>query len=328
MNPWIIQGVMPVDERTLRRCAGRASPIPQTGGNTSPPASIRCCHGAISRFARSVVSSHSTRLAFLANCGLAKEAIGALNEERFHPCTFVLAATAGLIGDEDDAPGLILQGKRLLDAGKTNEAERELRSALELDPANEVARNYLTKMGCTNLPPATAHIRAPPISRAIARTRSGQISEAKKSIILKLDTIRLDSVTYDRLPLSEVIQAINKEALTRDPDKKGINFILSATADPQATDAPRIDFATGLPMEGGADIGTTTIRIVPPQQNITLRQLLDDIVLVADQPIQYSITDFGVLITQKDLRIPRFHTLLQGRSRHFRMSCKHWIRGF
>jgi len=68
--------------------------------------------------------------------------------------------------------------------------------------------------------PATAHNQGPTYLRAIARTRSGQISEAKKSIILKLDTIRLDSVTYDRLPLSEVIQAINKEALTRDPDKR------------------------------------------------------------------------------------------------------------
>jgi hypothetical protein len=38
--------------------------------------------------------------------------------------------------------------------------------------------------------------------------------------------------------------------------------------------------------------------ISPPQRDITLHQMLDILVLVADRPIKYSVTDFGVLITR------------------------------
>jgi hypothetical protein len=55
--------------------------------------------------------------------------------------------------DENDAPTLILQGRKLQAAGKTNEAEARWRAALELDPVNTAARDYLLKLGHTNFPP-------------------------------------------------------------------------------------------------------------------------------------------------------------------------------
>jgi type II secretory pathway component GspD/PulD (secretin) len=108
-------------------------------------------------------------------------------------------------------------------------------------------------------------------------------------------------VAYDDLPLSEVIKTINQEARNRDPEKKGINFRLST---------PEIlDPLAWAPVErADADMGAISIRITPAQKNITLRQLLDILVLVADRPIKYVITHFGVVMTRRDEETPTLHT--------------------
>src|SRR3954452_19012972 len=58
--------------------------------------------------------------------------------------------------------------------------------------------------------------------------------EGRQLIVAKLDRIRLASVAYDGLPLGEVVKSLMAEAQRRDPDKKGVNFILTSNG----TEAP------------------------------------------------------------------------------------------
>ena len=47
----------------------------------------------------------------------------------------------------------------------------------------------------------------------------------------KLNRIRLENVSYDGLPLSEVVRNLSEQARLRDPDKKGINFLINPNPD-------------------------------------------------------------------------------------------------
>ena len=75
------------------------------------------------------------------------------------------------------------------------------RAALELDPGNSFARDSLTKLGLTNLPTATPLARAGPfVGGSITKSNQDRLK-----IISKLDSIRLESVAYDDLPLAQVL---------------------------------------------------------------------------------------------------------------------------
>ena len=49
----------------------------------------------------------------------------------------------------------------------------------------------------------------------------------RQAISDKLERIRLDTVNYDGLPLGEVVVNLRDEAKKRDPEKKGINFLMN-----------------------------------------------------------------------------------------------------
>ena len=129
---------------------------------------------------------------------------------------------------------------------------------------------------------------------------TGNISRGRQIIMGKLDRIRLDK-GWDGLPLSEVIKDLGNESRKRDPDKRGINFIINPNV---STAAPAIDPATGLPIASGApaepvDVGATLIKINPVLTDVSLADLLDAIVKVADHPIKYSIEDYAVVFSVK-----------------------------
>ena len=128
-----------------------------------------------------------------------------------------------------------------------------------------------------------------------------EINGASKNTQLmrsRLESIVLDQVVYDGLPLGEVVRNLMEESRRRDPEKRGVNFVF---AQPRFAVSPPIDPATGLPVRGGApepiDLQATTIRIQPPITNIRLIDLLEIIRRVADRPIEYTIHEYGVVIT-------------------------------
>jgi len=145
-----------------------------------------------------------------------------------------------------------------------------------------------------------------PVPNPHATNTLVQTSPQRQVIFSKLNRIRLDTLYFDGLPLSEVIRNLSEEARRRDPDKRGVNFILSPNADTAvAPVAPTAAFdpATGLPITTApvdsepVDMGSISVKIHIPISDVSLQDALDIIVKVADQPIKYSIENFGVVIT-------------------------------
>jgi hypothetical protein len=125
----------------------------------------------------------------------------------------------------------------------------------------------------------------------------------RQAISNKLDRIRLDTVLYDGLPLSEIVRNLRDEAKKRDPDKKGVNFIINPNAPAVAVPAA-IDPATGLPVAAPAtseaiDVNSIGVRINPPLNDVRLVDVLDAVVKVADHPIKYVVEDYGVVFSLK-----------------------------
>jgi beta-lactamase regulating signal transducer with metallopeptidase domain len=101
----------------------------------------------------------------------------------------------------------------------------------------------------------------------------------------KLRQIRLREFgPVDNLPLSEVIRQLADEARKLDPEKKGVNFFLT----PRATRQPEVEVF---------DINGVSIRIGMQLRDITLEQALRITMEAAGQPIQFTVEDYGVLIT-------------------------------
>ncbi|MDB6021615.1 MAG: Regulatory sensor-transducer, BlaR1/MecR1 family, partial [Pedosphaera sp.] len=119
-------------------------------------------------------------------------------------------------------------------------------------------------------------------------TKEGQALESK------LYNIKVDAVQYDGLPLSEVINNLTEIAAARDPDKTGINFVLNREK-PEVGGA--VDPATGLPTASAFDLAAVTVTIRPQLKHVRLIDVLEVITKCADQPIKYSIENYGVMFS-------------------------------
>lgn len=124
------------------------------------------------------------------------------------------------------------------------------------------------------------------------------MSKEQRAIEAKLSDLRLGEVKYDGLPLVEVVNNLIETAAKHFPD--GLNFVLNREP-ASAPGAPAaIDPATGLPVPQSAesaDLSSVTIHINPPLKNIRMIDLLDAITKTSDQPIHYTIEDYGVLFS-------------------------------
>jgi beta-lactamase regulating signal transducer with metallopeptidase domain len=115
----------------------------------------------------------------------------------------------------------------------------------------------------------------------------------------KLRQIVLDQVKFDGLPLSEVLLYLNDQSMKRDPDKTGVNFLINPNFRPVALRGG-IDPATGLPLAAAPeqfDVGAVVIKFNMPLRNVTMKDVLDAIVTVADHPIDYTLEDYGVVFS-------------------------------
>jgi len=241
----------------------------------------------------------------------------------------------------------VQNGKVLFEAGKFDEAEAQLNEAIKIDPANTAAYTYLNIIREQRHKQENAKRESwskerllevdrawnPPVKRdallspnPVLGSNTIYTSKGRQAIHSKLDRIRIDSLTYDGLPLGEVVKSLSEEARRRDPDRRGINIIVSANADPPSAPPAPIDPATGLPVATGAvaepiDLATTTIRIVPPLTDITLGQALDAIQKVSDRPIKYSIEDYAIVFSPKAAETPPLYT------RTFRIDPNTFVQG-
>jgi type II secretory pathway component GspD/PulD (secretin)/tetratricopeptide (TPR) repeat protein len=226
------------------------------------------------------------------------------------------------------ASTMVQDGKVLFEAGRYDEAEAKLHEAHRLDPNNSAAFTYLNSIAQQRHQQQNA-IRENwsvnsllavdakwnekrdvlPVPNPYVGTNLVLTSKARQGIYLKLDRIRLEQVSWDGLPLTEVLKQLGDEAKKRDPEKRGLNFLANSYADPVSSGPPAIDPATGLPVANAAeasDVGTTIIKLA--LHDVTLHQVLDAITKVADHPLKYSIEDYAVVFTPKPNESPSLHT--------------------
>src|ERR1051326_5958876 len=118
----------------------------------------------------------------------------------------------------------------------------------------------------------------------------------RRRILSKLEAIRLNNVAFDNLPLNEVVNYLSNESKKRDPEGKGINFILMPYVGATAPGA--IDPATGEAIaqsQGNIDdLSSVSIRLPLPLNDVRMVDVLDAIIKVADRRIRYSIEEYGV----------------------------------
>ena len=240
------------------------------------------------------------------------------------PSTETVSRAPKIAEEKIDLSTRVQNAKWLWEAGKIDEAEAILVKVLAEDPTNPAANHYLHLLKQTRYDMAarkrdqmaTASIieiennwtpRAKgqdlPTPNPMARTNLVYTSEGRQKIFQKLDRILIDEVTYDGLPLSTVLTALRDESMKRDPDREGVNFLLRSQPDSVVLPPP-------VPLGGGAqgqsapppptfatdpsatatplpsvDVNSISIRITPSLRKLTLRQVLDAIVQVSDQPI-------------------------------------------
>lgn len=154
---------------------------------------------------------------------------------------------------------------------------------------------------------------SPPPAAKLFGNRDGLASKSAPSaargakLEARLKQIVLDEVKFDGLPLSEVLRFMQDESLKRDPDKTGINFLIKPDLRPVAL-PPGVDPVTGLPVAAASepvDAGRVIIKFSLPLRNITMKHLLDAIVMVASHPIEYVLEDYAVVFSARPEALAR-----------------------
>ena len=168
-------------------------------------------------------------------------------------------------------------GKAFYEMGQFSEAEGELMQAVKRDPENQTAYYYL---------------------KLISEAKYVQGGPARR----KLRQIVFNEVQFDGLRLPDVLDYLARATRELDPDGSGINFLINPSVMVSPTTDPVVDPKTGqvipaTPVEP-VDMNSVIIRIMPPIRTVSLADVLDAVVRVADKPIRYSIEDYGVVFAQ------------------------------
>jgi Mg-chelatase subunit ChlD len=149
----------------------------------------------------------------------------------------------------------------------------------------------------------TGFTQLPKDARLIARLKTPQAQSANQQTLReKLNRISIDSANYDGLPLAEVVRLLNEEIQKAAITEERIDFLLDASErhlGDKAAVSNSFDPITGLPLsspdEASTDLPGTLISVKSGDNQMTLAQVLDAITNGSQQPITYSIEDYGVV---------------------------------
>jgi type II secretory pathway component GspD/PulD (secretin)/tetratricopeptide (TPR) repeat protein len=229
---------------------------------------------------------------------------------------------------------LVQDAKFLMENGKYDEAKGKLLQAIKNDPDNRAAFAYLQMMverkyvqeadlreawSTAMLLDIEKAWNAPikrdqlPVPNPEARTNRVHTGKGRQMIYSKLDRIRLNTLQFPNVPLSAVVTSLNDEAKKRDPDKKGLNFLISQYADPPPPPPPPPPNPAGIPAPEAAapevvDLPQVGIRIETPITDVSLQEALEIIVRAAERPIKYSVEDYAIVFTHRTTEAPQLWT--------------------
>ncbi|MBM3846412.1 MAG: hypothetical protein FJ405_09020 [Verrucomicrobia bacterium] len=230
----------------------------------------------------------------------------------------------------------VQDAKVLLEAGRIQEAEAKLKEVIAADPSNQQAYYYMNfiqehknnqellkregwardtfaKVTQSWMDPNTrANLPQP---NGYARTNSVNTSKARQNLFSKLGRITVSEIKFDNKTLADVVKDLSTEAQKRDPDRVGINFLVSPAAEQTAPPPPVIDPNTGqpipqaaAPVEGAVNVGEVNIVMPNPIRNVSLAELLEAIVKTADRPIRYSVEDYAIIFSFRSRESEMLHT--------------------
>jgi hypothetical protein len=98
-----------------------------------------------------------------------------------------------------------------------------------------------------------------------------------------------------------VLLYLNDQSRKLDPAKIGVNFLINPKPRPVAL-IGGLDPKSGLPLAAATepfDLSSVVVKFNQPLRAVTMRELLDAIVTVADHPIEYTLEDYGVVFAAK-----------------------------
>ncbi|MBI1194858.1 MAG: tetratricopeptide repeat protein [Gammaproteobacteria bacterium] len=201
-----------------------------------------------------------------------------------NPQTRATNAASPLLGGPEpskappEAVLLVNAARLLIETGNLDQAEETLNAVLKADPDNRAALYY--------------------------RTMVNPYSTNRLYVSTKLQTVqqKLQDIVFDRwfipaeIPLTDVVKSLDAEVRMRDPDHRGLNFLITSL--PNHGPIP----SASNPSPSAADF---LVKIDPPLRNMRLIDILDAIVRVARPPqgqpqdmiLKYSIEDYGVVFT-------------------------------
>jgi tetratricopeptide (TPR) repeat protein len=186
------------------------------------------------------------------------------------------------------AAAKVQDGQLLYQMGRLDEAEKKLKEVVKADPQNQAAYYYLNLVTEARYKDALDK-RRQGLTAENARTAAPRQEllpvpnlARRQAVYRKLDSIRLDRVLFDGLPLRQALDNLSEQARVADPEKLGFNFIINRA------------FAAGT-----MDISSVTINIKPALTSARLADVLDAIVKAADKPIQYTVGTDVVVFSPK-----------------------------
>lgn len=230
---------------------------------------------------------------------------------------------------------MVQDGKLYYETGRYKEADKVLREAIKLNPGNPAAAYYLDLVNAS-IYQASARLREAnskemlmeveqawipslgkkdlPVPNSYARTNLVYTSDKRQTLFHKIRTMTLNEWgPIDGLPLSEVIRSLNDEITRRDTGGKGINLFISPNADSAGGGggAPALDPA-GLPIPaaggGATDLNGVLIRLGTKLKDLSIEEILNILMIIAETKIKYSVEDFGIMISPKPNEPTPLHT--------------------
>lgn len=188
--------------------------------------------------------------------------------------------TPEFIATKDQIKRLFREGKILMNCGQYDEAERRFQQILLLDPYNEDASVLLKSLATKKTDIAltasdaarTHHLEAvteawvPPVSRELKAPKTemptgviGREALRQTEILRKLNDIIIPEINYREAVVSDVITFLSEESRRLDPEKAGVNIVLSSgvsapTPPPGATPPPSPGAEGQPPPTGGEGV--------------------------------------------------------------------------
>jgi beta-lactamase regulating signal transducer with metallopeptidase domain len=210
-----------------------------------------------------------------------------------------------MLNRKPDIATRIQDGKLFYELGKLDEAEAILVEVMKDDPSNRTAPYFLDLIKEARFVDRERAHKGTIVPIPLA-TNNIVYSNGRWEILSKLDQIHLNEVSFD-LPLPEVLNQLRVESQKRDPDGVGVNFLINPHVDAAVGASSPTDNTGNVPPGAvpvarpapAVDMSTVHVKISPTLSDLRLADVLNAITMVADQPIKYTVEDYGVVFSPK-----------------------------